>query len=73
MANNKNTKKGKKEEKPEEEAVKDSGALSDGVLDAFEETAPVVDPLVEEEEALLPEEEEEDELDSGDFRIPNEW
>ncbi len=68
----KDTKKGKPEE-TEEEAPKDGGALSDGVLDAFEEAVPAVDPLLEDDEAIIPEEEEEDDIDSGDFKIPNDW
>jgi hypothetical protein len=55
----------------EEETEKESGTLSDGVLDAFEEVAPV-DPLLIEDEVVLPEEEE-DELDSGDYRPNDEW
>ncbi len=55
----------------EEETEKESGTLSDGVLDAFDEVAPV-DPLLEEEE-VLPGEEEEDDIDSGDYRPLNEW
>jgi len=46
--------------------------LSDGVLDAFDEIAPVVDPLLE-EEAVIPEEEDDDEIDSGDYRPSDEW
>lgn len=60
-----------KEESPkEEEEIKDVGTLSDGVLDAFEETVPVVDPLLE-EEALLESEDDEDE-DALDYN-PAEW
>ncbi len=69
----KDLKKGKPEES-EEEAPKDVGTLSDGVLDAFEEAPPAVDPLLE-DEAVIPEEDEEEEegIDSGDFKIPNDW
>jgi hypothetical protein len=55
----------------EEETEKEGGALSDGVLDAFEEVTPV-DPLLEDETAVL-EEEEEDDIDSGDYRDRDEW
>ena len=55
----------------DEETEKESGTLSDGVLDAFDEVAPV-DSLLEEESTLL-ESEEEDELDSGDYRPSDEW
>jgi len=58
----------KEPEEKEEEEVKEGGALSDGVLDAFEETIPVTDPLIE-EEALLEAEDDEDELDYN----PSEW
>lgn len=54
----------------EEETEKESGTLSDWVLDAFEEVAPV-DPLLEDEALLL--EEEEDEIDSGDYKANDEW
>jgi len=56
----------------EEETEKETGTLSDGVLDAFDEVAPVVDPLLE-EDTVLPEEEEDDEIDSGDYRPSDEW
>jgi len=55
----------------DEETEKESGTLSDGVLDAFDEVAPI-DPLLEEEVGLT-EEEEEDEIDSGDYRPSDEW
>ncbi len=55
----------------EDEAEKETGTLSDGVLDAFDELAPV-DPLLE-DETILPEDEEDDEIDSGDFRPSDEW
>ena len=58
----------KETEEKDEEEVKEGGALSDGVLDAFEETVPVVDPLLE-EEALLEAEDDEDDLDYN----PSEW
>jgi len=53
----------------EEEVEKESSTLSDGVLDAFDEVAPV-DPLLEDETLL---EEEEDDLDSGDYRPNDDW
>jgi hypothetical protein len=81
--NNKNKKivtseiKGKKEDikkiDGEEETEKESGTLSDGVLDAFDEVAPVVDPLLIDDEVILPEEEEEEEIDSGDYKPLDEW
>ena len=56
----------------EEEETKEGGALSDGVLDAFEEVAPV-DPLLEvEEEVAVTEDDEDDEIDSGDYRANDE-
>jgi hypothetical protein len=55
-----------------EEPEKESSTLSDGVLDAFEELAPV-DPLSEEEAIIAEVEEEEDELDSGDYKANDEW
>jgi len=55
----------------EEETEKESGTLSDSVLDAFDEVAPV-DPLLEEEE-VPPGEEEDDGIDSGDYKPLNEW
>jgi len=54
----------------EEETDKESSTLSDGVLDAFDEVAPV-DPLLEEEEVIV--EEDEDDIDSGDYKPLNEW
>ena len=51
---------------------KENSTLSDGVLDAFDEVAPV-DSLLLEDETILPEEEEEDELDSGDYKPLDEW
>jgi len=62
----------KKTEGEEEETEKDSGTLSDGVLDAFDEVA-AVDPLLLEDEAILPEDDEDDELDSGDYRPSDDW
>lgn len=55
----------------EEEPEKESSTLSDGVLDAFDELAPV-DPLLENEVAI-PENEEDDEIDSGDYKPLDEW
>jgi hypothetical protein len=73
---NKNSKKEIGKEKvdiDEEEKEKEGGALSDGVLDAFEEVAPV-DPLLEiEEEDTLAEEDDDDEFDSGDYKPSDEW
>ena len=57
----------KEEGVKEEEEPKEGGIISDGVLDAFEEPAPV-DPLIE-EEALLEAEDDEDDLDYN----PAEW
>ena len=54
----------------EEEPEKEGGTLSDGVLDAFEEVAPV-DPLLEEETVLT--EDDDDEIDSGDYKANDEW
>ena len=62
----------KKVEGEEEETEKEGGALSDGVLDAFDEVAPV-DPLLLDEDTVLPEEDDDDELDSGDYRANDEW
>jgi len=53
--------------KEEEEEVKEGGVISDGVLDAFEEAAPV-DPLLE-EEGLEEDEDDEEDLDYN----PSEW
>ncbi len=54
----------------EEEEPKEGGTLSDGVLDAFEETAPVDPLLAVEDESLLDEtEEDEEDLDYN----PAEW
>ena len=56
--------------KEEEEEVKEVGVISDGVLDAFEETAPV-DPLLVEDELGIAEEDDDDEEDL-DYN-PAEW
>jgi hypothetical protein len=63
------------EEGADEEKEKgEGGVLSDSVLDAFDnDTAPAIDPLLEEDPLLLPEDEEEEALDSGDYSIPDEW
>ncbi len=60
-------------EEDEEKGKGEGGVLSDSVLDAFDnDTAPVVDPL--EDDPLLPlEDEEEDMLDSGDYKVSDEW
>jgi hypothetical protein len=64
---------GEEVKKAEEETEKEGGALSDGVLDAFEEVAPV-DPLLEDEEdAPLLSDDEDDQIDSGDYRPSDEW
>ncbi len=54
----------------EEEPEKEGGTLSDGVLDAFDELAPV-DVLLEEEVVIA--EEDDDEIDSGDYKPLDEW
>lgn len=54
----------------EEEPEKEGGTLSDGVLDAFDELAPV-DILLEEETIIA--EDEDDEIDSGDYKPLDEW
>ena len=59
-----------KDLKEEEDGVKDSGALSDSVLDAFEETAPADPLLVDEEE--LPIEDGDEDADELDYN-PAEW
>ena len=56
------------EEKPEEEETKEGGTLSDGVLDAFEETAPA-DPLLADDENPVVDEDDEEDLDYN----PAEW
>ncbi|MFH1607499.1 MAG: hypothetical protein ABIC91_09190 [Nanoarchaeota archaeon] len=68
---NKNVKEDVKKVGGEEETEKEVGTLSDGVLEAFDELAPV-DPLLE-DESLLPENEEDDEIDSGDYKPLDEW
>lgn len=57
----------------EEEPEKEGGALSDGVLDAFEETAPA-DPLEgdEETEKTLDDLIDEEDKDDMDYN-PDEW
>ncbi len=63
----------------EEETEKESGTLSDGVLDAFDEVTPVVDPLLAdplllEDEAILQEDEDDEGgIDSGDFKPLDDW
>ena len=68
---NKDVKEGVKKPSGEEEPEKEGGTLSDGVLDAFDELAPV-DPLLE-DETIVPENEEEDEIDSGDYKPLDDW
>ena len=74
---NKKDKEDVKKGEGEEETEKESGTLSDGVLDAFDEVAPIIaDPLllIEEEEVVLPgDEEDDDSLDSGDYKPLDEW
>lgn len=61
------------EETDEEEEKSEGGVLSESVLDAFDnETAPVVDPL-EEDPLLTTEDDEDDLLDSGDYKVSDEW
>ena len=82
----KNTKPGKKNKggkkrtspaetpKEEEEEVKETGVISDGVLDAFEETAavdPLVDPLLVDDEGTVDGDDDQDEEDL-DYN-PAEW
>ena len=55
----------------EEEEVKDTGVISDGVLDAFEEAAPVVDPLLMDDEGTVDGDDDQDEEDL-DYN-PAEW
>ena len=58
----------------EDEVEKESGTLSDGVLDAFDEVTPVDPLLLEEDEVVLPEnEEDDDEIDSGDYKPLDDW
>jgi hypothetical protein len=76
---NKKMKKKKEDTKPieeteeEEKGKGEGGVLSDSVLEAFDNDAtPVVDPL--EDDPLLPlEDDEEDMLDSGDYKVSDEW
>lgn len=68
---NKEVKEDEKKVVGEEEPEKEGGTLSDGVLDAFDELAPV-DPLLE-DETIVPENEEDDEIDSGDYKPLDEW
>lgn len=56
--------------KEEEEEVKDTGVISDGVLDAFEETASV-DPLLVDDEGTVDGDDDQDEEDL-DYN-PAEW
>jgi len=55
-----------------EEPEKETSTLSDGVLDAFEELAPV-DPLLEDEAVIVETDDEDDGLDSGDYKPSDEW
>ena len=54
----------------EEETPKEGGVISDGVLDAFEETAPV-DPLLVDDEGTVDGDDDQDEEDL-DYN-PAEW
>jgi len=69
--NNEDLEKSKTTGEETEETEKEGGALSDGVLDAFDEVAPT-DPLVE-EDPFLNEEDEIEDLDSGDYSPEDEW
>ncbi len=62
-----------KEEVKEEEEVKETGVISDGVLDAFEEPAAVepIDPLLVDDEGTVDGDDDEDEEDL-DYN-PAEW
>ncbi len=72
----KDIKKGKAEEtdkkdiKAEEEAAPAEGNISEGVLDAFDDEDPVA---AVEEDVFVAEEDGDDELDSGDFKMQDEW
>jgi len=68
---NKGVKEDVKKAGGEEEPEKESSTLSDGVLDAFDELAPVDLLLLEEETAQV--EEDGYELDSGDYKPLDEW
>ncbi len=58
----------------EEETEKETSTLSDGVLDAFDEVAPVDPLLLEDDEVSTPEnEEDDDEIDSGDYKPLDDW
>ena len=65
----------KKDDLKNEEEPKEGAVLSDTVLDALvDEEATPVDPLLaKEDEELFLEEEDEDELDSGDYKNPDDW
>lgn len=65
----------KKEEDGEEDEEKaGSGVLSDSVLDAFDnETVPVADILEDDPLFIAEDEDDEDMLDSGDYKISDEW
>ena len=73
-------KKKKEDTKPieeteeEEKGKSEGGVLSDSVLEAFDNDAtPVVDSLLEDDTLLPLEDEEEDMLDSGDYKLSDEW
>ena len=70
VVDDKSNKEETKKPEGEEEAEKDGGTLSDGVLDAFEEVA-LTDPLAEED--TLATEDDDDEIDSGDYKANDEW
>jgi len=70
----KKPKKVEPEHEEDEEKKSEGGVISDSVLDAFDnEIAPVTDLL--EDDPLFPanEDDEEDTLDSGDYKISDEW
>ncbi len=61
------------EESEDEEEKSEGGVLSDSVLDAFDnDAAPAIDPL-EDDPLFTTEDDEEDMLDSGDYRVADEW
>jgi len=63
----------KTEDGEEEEEKSEGGVLSDSVLDAFDnDVAAPIDPL-EDDPLLSTEDDDEDILDSGDYKISDEW
>lgn len=62
------------------ESEKEGGALSEGVLDAFDEEVAPTDPLIMSEDDMESEEDDFDddeeknfEIDSGDYKPDDEW